>query len=64
LQDRTWSAVVENVISLSGGRAPAGVQQERHSLDDEEAAAIQHWLEEVTMQRKRAENAEKIAASG
>jgi NADH dehydrogenase len=64
LQDHTWSAVVENVISLSGGRAPAGVQQERHSLDDEEAAAIQHWLEEVTVQRKRAENAEKIAASG
>ena len=60
LQAHTWSQVVENVVALSGGSAPAGTHHESRSLDDDEADQIQRWLEGVAMRRKRAENAEKI----
>lgn len=62
MQGHTWSHVVEKMVELSGGTAPAGVEHETESLNDEEAAAISHWLEELTVQRKRRANAEKIAA--
>jgi NADH dehydrogenase len=61
LQDHTWSHVVEKMIGISGGSAPDGVQHDSASLDDDEAGAIERWLEEVAMRRKREENAEKIA---
>jgi NADH dehydrogenase len=60
LQDHTWSHVVDRMIEVSGGTAPTGVEHETESLDDEEAAAIEQWCEEIAMRRKRAENAEKI----
>ena len=60
LQARTWTQVVENVVKLSGGSAPAGVQHESRSLDDGEAENVEHWLEDLTMRRRRADNAEKI----
>jgi NADH dehydrogenase len=60
LQDHTWSHVVENMIAQSGGAAAAGVQHDVASLDDEEARAIERWLEELMVQRKRRENAERI----
>lgn len=60
LQSQTWREVVENVVQLSGGRAPDGVQHESRSLNDEEAKGVEKWLEEVTTRRKRAENAERI----
>lgn len=60
LQSQTWTEVVEHVIQLSGGRASAGVQHESRSLDEDEAEKVEHWLEELTMRRRRAENAEKI----
>ncbi|HKH90431.1 MAG TPA: hypothetical protein VKA54_01445, partial [Gemmatimonadaceae bacterium] len=60
LQDHTWSHVVEKMIQVSGGAAPEGVQHETESLDDEEAAAIERWCEEIAMRRKRAENEERI----
>jgi NADH dehydrogenase len=60
LQDHTWSHVVERMIEISGGSAPAGVEAERASLDDAEAEAIERWVEETVLERKRAENAERI----
>jgi NADH dehydrogenase len=60
LQSQTWTEVVENVVKLSGGRAPEGVRHDSRSLDDEEAERVEKWLEEVAMRRKRAENAERI----
>jgi hypothetical protein len=63
LQNRTWQEVVEGMIELSGGTAPEGVQHHSESLDDEEAARIEKWLADVTMRRKREENAEKISAA-
>lgn len=62
MQGHTWSHVVEKVVALSGGVARAGVQDDSESLDEDEAAAISHWLEELTIERKRRENTEKIAA--
>jgi uncharacterized protein YbjT (DUF2867 family) len=63
LQNRTWHEVVEGMIELSGGTAPDGVQHRSESLDQEEAARIEKWLSDVTMRRKREENAEKISAA-
>jgi uncharacterized protein YbjT (DUF2867 family) len=60
LQQQTWTEVVGNVLKLSGGRAPEGVQEETRSLNEEEAEKVEGWLEELSMRRKRAENAGKI----
>jgi NADH dehydrogenase len=60
LQDHTWSHVVDKMVQISGGSAPSGVEHESVALDDEEAAAIERWCEEIAMRAKRAENAEKI----
>ncbi|CAN5132769.1 hypothetical protein BH09GEM1_BH09GEM1_13820 [soil metagenome] len=61
LQDHTWSQVVEQLVQLSGGNAPAGVEHDSEALSDDEAKAITEWLEKLTIQRKRAENEERIA---
>jgi uncharacterized protein YbjT (DUF2867 family) len=61
LQDHTWSEVVEKVIALSGGSAAEGVEHHSESLSEDEAAAIGTWLQDLTMQRKRNENEERIA---
>ena len=61
LQDHTWSQVVEKVVALSGGEASEGVENETESLSEEDAEAVTTWLKEITMQRKREENEERIA---
>jgi nucleoside-diphosphate-sugar epimerase len=63
LQDHTWSHVVEKMTQLSGGSAPAGVESESVALDDQEAAAIERWVEELAMRRKRGENEERIVSA-
>jgi uncharacterized protein YbjT (DUF2867 family) len=60
LQDHTWSHVVDKMVQISGGTAPDGVEHESATLDDEEAAAIERWCEEIAMRAKRSENAGKI----
>ena len=60
LQDHTWSHVVEKVVGISGGTAPAGVEHDSESLDEAEAKAIEKWIEEIALARKRAENEVKI----
>jgi uncharacterized protein YbjT (DUF2867 family) len=62
LQNQTWERVVQGMVERSGGTAPAGVQQSDESLDDAEAEAIERWLAEVAVRRKREENAERINA--
>lgn len=62
MQGHTWSHVVEQVVALSGGVARKGVEDDSESLSEDEAAAISRWLEELTMERKRNDNAETIAA--
>ena len=63
LQDHTWSHVVDKMVQISGGSAPEGVEHESVTLDDDEAAAIEQWCEEIAMRAKRAENTEKISES-
>ena len=60
LQDHTWAHVVDRMVQISGGAAPAGVERESVSLDEDQAAGIEQWLEETTMRQKRAENAERV----
>jgi uncharacterized protein YbjT (DUF2867 family) len=62
LQDHTWSHVVDKMIQISGGSAPAGIESESVSLDEQEAAAIERWVEELAMRRKRAETEEQLRA--
>jgi NADH dehydrogenase len=62
LQDHTWSHVVDKMVQVSGGSAPAGVEHESAALDDDEAEAIERWCEEIAMRAKRAENAEKMVS--
>ena len=61
LQGHTWTQVVTNMVERSGGEAQQGVEQESATLNDDEAAAIERWLEGVALNRKRADNAEKIS---
>jgi NADH dehydrogenase len=61
LQVQTWTEVVENMVKLSGGRAPDGVQHESRSLDDDEAERVEKWLDDLALRRKREENSERIA---
>jgi uncharacterized protein YbjT (DUF2867 family) len=53
LQGHTWTHVVEKMLQISGGSAPEGVQSETASLDEEEAAAIERWLEALVARRKQ-----------
>lgn len=62
LQDHTWEQVVDAMVERSGGASPAGVEHSSQSLDEAEAKEVEDWLAEVTLRRKREENAEKIEA--
>jgi NADH dehydrogenase len=55
-QKSTWRTVVANVVEESGGEAPEGVVDESRSLEGEEAEAVERWVEELVMARKRAES--------
>jgi uncharacterized protein YbjT (DUF2867 family) len=63
LQDHTWSHVVEKVVEISGGSAPAGVESDSVSLDEGEAKSIERWVAELALRRKRAANAERIGSA-
>jgi hypothetical protein len=53
LQDANWLAVVERVVKLSGGRAPAGAQMLITTLDDEEAEKVEKWASDLVVRRLR-----------
>ena len=55
VQNRTWKAVVENVVRASGGEARDGVESESGSLDEEEARSIEAWLDALVATLKRQE---------
>jgi NADH dehydrogenase len=57
VQDANWTALVERVVEESGGTAPEGVQREQDTLDDEQAAEVERWIEELVRARKRRERA-------
>ncbi len=53
LQDVNWQTVVERVVRLSGGRAPAGVQTLVATVDDEEARKVEEWAAALVVRRLR-----------
>ena len=53
LQDVNWQTVVDRVVQLSGGRAPAGVQTLVTTVDDEEAQRIEEWAATLVVRRMR-----------
>lgn len=53
-QDANWRAVVQKMIDFSGGTSE-GVQQEKHRLDDEAAAAVEKRVKGMVQERKREE---------
>jgi NADH dehydrogenase len=55
-QRSTWRTVVDNVVAESGGEAPDGVQDESRTLEGDEAEAVERWVEELVMARRRAES--------
>ncbi|HEX2836384.1 MAG TPA: DUF1990 family protein [Thermoanaerobaculia bacterium] len=53
-QDANWRKVIERIIEVSGGTA-AGVQQEKETLSDEEAARVEERVRNLVRERKRGE---------
>ena len=53
MQARTWESLIERMIQLSGGSAPAGIQQYDEDLDEQQAERIEDWLGDLVMERKR-----------
>jgi NADH dehydrogenase len=51
IQDANWSAVVKNVVNLSGGTSE-GVQFDRRKLEEGEAQLVDRWIKGV-IQRQR-----------
>ena len=58
LQNRSWEALVENVVAASGGSAVNGTEKESTSLDDDKAERIEEWLGDLVVQLRREENAQ------
>lgn len=63
LQRANWVQIVESVVEESGGRAEGGVQTAEHTLEGEDAERVERWLGELALARKRASNAEALAAA-
>lgn len=62
LQGLTWRRSVRRVVAESGGAAIDGVQHESARLDDDEAARVNDWLEDLIMARRREANESREAA--
>ena len=58
LQNRSWEAVIQNVVEASGGTLAGDVVKESENLDDQQAERVEEWLEELVVRLKREENAE------
>jgi NADH dehydrogenase len=53
-QDANWRAVVQRVVDASGGTSE-GVQQEKETLSEEEAARLEERVKGLVQERKREE---------
>lgn len=56
MKSAMWSTVVEAVVERSGGEAVDGVQTETAALEDEDAAGVEQWVEELVRKRKQRES--------
>ncbi|HEX2780815.1 MAG TPA: DUF1990 family protein [Gemmatimonadaceae bacterium] len=53
LQSSAWEAVVENVVSASGGRAVGDIEHEEAILDADQSERIDEWLRDLVMRQRR-----------
>lgn len=53
LQDRTWTTIVERMIEVSGGRAPAGAERQEAALTAADAEQVGTWLKRMIAERRR-----------
>jgi NADH dehydrogenase len=53
MQSANWRAVVERVVELAEGTAPAGVQSESGKLNDEEAGELHSWARQLVQRQQR-----------
>jgi uncharacterized protein YbjT (DUF2867 family) len=53
LEDLDWTSALDRMVELSGGRAPAGVQRDVETLDEEEAARVRERAERLRVIRQR-----------
>jgi hypothetical protein len=54
LEDLDWPGAIERIVALSGGRAPAGLQRDVKTLDDDEAETVRRRAEKLRTARQRA----------
>ena len=65
LQNATWRETVERVVKESGGRAAKGVEHEFATLDEQQAAELNEWLERLVLaQRQEDHEARQDAMPG
>lgn len=55
IEDAAWEELVRSVVQSTFCEAPAGVQIETESLDDEQATRIEEWISDLVIDRKREE---------
>jgi len=56
VQASAWETLVQAVVAESDGAAAAPVQHEESHLDEDQAVRIEAWVNELLMERKRAEH--------
>lgn len=59
MQNMNWQEVVERVVELSGGSAPAGAVSESVTLDEEETAQAEEMVEGLVKRFKRSVKTER-----
>jgi NADH dehydrogenase len=55
LEDAAWREMVRGVVESTYGEAPAGIEVETETLDDDQAERIEEWLDDLVLERKREE---------
>jgi nucleoside-diphosphate-sugar epimerase len=58
MQDSNWRTVVENVVEMSGGSAPDGVEETQEEIPGRDAERVNEWIEQLIVDREREENAQ------
>ena len=60
-QDANWRAVVQRIIDASGGTSD-GVQQQKETLNEDEAARVEQRIKSMVQERKREETREELSS--
>ncbi|MDQ6830199.1 MAG: NAD-dependent epimerase/dehydratase family protein [Gemmatimonadota bacterium] len=63
LKSRTWAKIVQTVVDESGGHADGGPHSESKALDEEQAKRVEDWIEQLVLERRRAESDERVSAA-